>query len=408
MWVDLNSVRITWGEQPATLNFMRDITAQKNLETRLFTTQKLESLGTIASGIAHDFNNLLMAIQGNASLMSLDIGRNDPQYESLKNIEGCVKSGSELTRQLLGFAKGSRYELKPTDLNELIQKSSDMFGHTRKEIHIQTKFNPNLWPAEIDQGQITQALMNIYLNAWQAMPGGGDLVLVTENIKFEGGSDELSDLLPGRYVKITITDDGIGMDEETRERVFEPFFTTKEKGKGTGLGLTSAYGAINNHGGLINVSSSKGEGSTFSIYLRATDKKIEYEETPSEPLLRGEGTLLFVDDEEIILNIGVKLLQKLGYEVITARSGFEAIEIYEANRDSIDMVLLDLVMPGMDGGETYDRLKALNPDIKALLSSGYSVGGKASEILRRGCNGFLQKPYRIKDLSMKIGEILRG
>lgn len=408
MWVDLNSVLITWGGQPATLNFMRDITAQKNLEIRLFNTQKLESLGTIASGIAHDFNNLLMAIQGNVSLMSLDIERNDPQYESLKNIEGCVKSGSELTRQLLGFAKGSRYELKPTDLNELIQKSSDMFGHTRKEIHIQTKFNPNLWPVEIDQGQITQALMNIYLNAWQAMPGGGDLVLVTENIEFDEVSAELSDLKPGRYVRIEITDDGIGMDEETLGRVFEPFFTTKEKGNGTGLGLTSAYGAISNHGGLINVSSSKGEGSTFSIYLRATDKKIKNEETHSEPLLRGEGTLLLVDDEEIILNIGVKLLQKLGYEVITARNGFEAIEIYEANRDSIDMVLLDLVMPGMDGGETYDRLKALNPDIKALLSSGYSVGGKASEILRRGCNGFLQKPYRIKALSIKIGEILKG
>lgn len=408
LWVDLNSVLFTWEGQPATLNFMRDITAQKNLETRLFNTQKLESLGTIASGIAHDFNNLLMAIQGNASLLSLDIGRHAPQYESLKNIERFVKSGSELTRQLLCFAKGTPYELKPTDLNQLILKSSDMFGHARKEIDIQTRLDPNLWPAEIDHGQITQVLLNIYLNAWQAMPGGGNLVLMTENIELDEASAGQSGLKPGRYVKITITDNGVGMDEETREKVFEPFFTTKEKGRGTGLGLTSAYRAINNHGGFIDVSSSKGEGSTFSIYLKATDKKIENEETPSEPLLKGKGTLLFVDDEEIVLNIGVKLLQKLGYEVITARSGFEAIEIYEANRDRIDMVLLDLVMPGMDGGETYDRLKALNPDIKALLSSGYSVGGKASEILSRGCDGFLQKPYRIKALSMKIREILRS
>lgn len=406
LWVDLNTVCINWDDQPATLNSLRDITVQKRLEARLLESEKMEALGTIAGGIAHDFNNLLMAIQGNASLMSLDISSDHPHYESLQSIENCVKSGAELTRHLLGFAKEGKYEIKPTDLNELIKRSAEMFGRTRKEVHIHTKFQRDIRAVEIDRGQMTHTLLNMYVNAAQAMPKGGNLNLETKNVDLNESDAVGTDLKPGKYVRIDIDDNGTGMDKETVKRVFEPFFTTKEIGRGTGLGLASAYGIIKNHGGIIRVSSAVGEGSTFTIYLPASEKEIEKEKKVDGTSLKGVGTLLFVDDEEIILNIGVKILKKLGYKVLTAQSGSEAIRKYSANLGKIDMVILDMVMPDMGGNETFDRLKEIDPDVKVLLSSGYSIAGQATEILKRGCRGFIQKPYRLKALSQKVKEIL--
>jgi CheY-like chemotaxis protein len=259
---------------------------------------------------------------------------------------------------------------------------------------------------EVDRRQVEQVLLNIYVNAWQAMPGGGDLYIQTENIIIDEEYSKPYQVEPGNYVKISITDTGVGMDVTTQQRIFDPFFTTKEMGRGTGLGLASVYGIIKNHNGFINVYSEKGEGTTFNIYLPASEKEAVKEEELNEKLFRGTETLLLVDDEDMILDVGCGIIEKLGHTVLTAKGGKKAVEIYEKNRGRIDLVILDMIMPDMSGGETYDKLKEINPGIKVLLSSGYSVNGQASEILERGCDGFIQKPFNMADLSQKIREIL--
>ena len=207
-------------------------------------------------------------------------------------------------------------------------------------------------------------------------------------------------------MKISVTDTGVGMDKATREKIFEPFFTTKEMGRGTGLGLASVYGIIKNHGGFIDVYSEKGHGTTFNIYLPASEKEVIKERKPAGDTLRGTETVLFVDDEGMIIDVAGELFEQLGYKVLTAGSGKEACEIYEKNKEQIDIVLLDMIMPDMSGSDTYDKMKKIDPDIKVLLSSGYSINGQATEIMDRGCNGFIQKPFKMKELSQKLREIL--
>ncbi len=388
-----------------------NITQEKKLEVQLQRARKMEAIGTLAGGIAHDFNNLLMGIEGNASLVLLDIDSTHTHYEKLKNIQQYVRSGAGLTSQLLGFARRGKYEVKPTNLNELINKSSNMFNRTRKEMEIHRTYQEDIWTVEVDQGQIEQTLLNIYVNAWQAMPGGGKLYLQTENVTLDENYVKPYHFELGRYVKISVTDTGVGMDKATKDKIFDPFFTTKERGsdKGTGLGLASAYGIIKNHHGFINVYSEEGIGTTFNIYLPVSEKDVK-EVTEEKKLpngfLKGTETILFVDDEEMIIDVSEEILKTLGYTILTARSGKEAIEIYSGNKDKIDMVILDMIMPEMDGGKTYDILKKINPEIKVLLSSGYSINGQATEILERGCNDFIQKPFNINQFSQKIREIL--
>jgi len=394
------------GEIIGTLGIYRDITEKKKLEAQVLQSHKMEAIGTLAGGIAHDFNNLLMGIQGHTSLMLLDIGPTHPYYERLKGVEQQVESGAELTKLLLSFARGGKYEVTATNINDLIEKSSTMFARARKEIKIYGKYEKDLWTVEADQGQIEQVLLNLYVNAWQAMPGSGELYLETENVTLDTNYVEPYHVEPGKYVKISVKDTGLGMDKETQQRVFDPFFTTKEMGRGTGLGLASVYGIIKNHGGIINVSSEKGKGTTFTIYLPASRKEITEEKELTHEVSRGKETVFLIDDEDTIIAVGQEIIKALGYTVLVARSGKEAIEIYEKNKDKIDIVILDMIMPDMSGGETYDRIKEINPDIKVLLSSGYSIDGEAKEILERGCDGFLQKPFNMKELSQKIREVL--
>ena len=387
---------------------LRDVTEEERLKQHLQHAEKMEAIGTLAGGVAHDFNNLLMGIMGNASLMKADLEADHPHWEKLTHIESYAESGSALTRQLLAIARGGKYEVKALCLNDVVDRTSRMFGRTKKEIAVHTSCEDNLWLVQADQGQIEQVLLNMYVNAWQAMPSSGDLYLQTENVIIGEGHVRAQQGKQGDYVRISVTDTGIGMDEKTRMRIFEPFFTTKEMGRGTGLGLASAYGIIKNHGGFIDVYSEIGKGTTFSIYLPATHKEDvsrSANERMNRDIQKGEGTVLVVDDEEMIVDVGASILKKIGYQVLVARSGKEAIDIYQNNDTLIDIVLLDMIMPGMGGKETFEKLKEINPSVKVLLSSGYSINAQATELLKCGCLGFLQKPFSMAALSRKLKEL---
>ena len=384
----------------------RDVSEKNRLETQLQQAQRMESIGTLAGGIAHNFNNLLMGIQGNASIIFLDIDSSHPRHKNLKNIETLVDNGAKLAAQLIGYAREGKYEVKPINLNQLVKDTSDTFGMTKKEITVHQELSEDLHGIEADQGQIEQILLNLYVNAVEAMPGGGNLFLKTINVTDKDMIGNLYKANPGNYVLLTVRDTGIGMDKETRERIFEPFFTTKGLASGTGLGMASTYGIIKGHGGYIDVDSEVGKGTTFSIYLPATEEMIEQKKVLSDELVKGKGTILLVDDEEMVLEVGKELLDNLGYEVLLAENGQEALELYKKNLDKIDLVLLDMVMPVMGGGEAFDKMKEINTNVKVLLSSGYSLEGEAKEILKRGCDAFIQKPFKMEQLSQKLMEIL--
>jgi PAS domain S-box-containing protein len=384
--------------------FVIDITDRKTaeeerrkLEVQFQQAQRFEALGTLAGGIAHDFNNLLMNIQGNTSIMLFELNSTHPHFELLKNIEKQVKSGAQLTRQMLGYARKGKFNVKPVDLNQIVDESAETFGRTRKEITIVRKFENDLFSIAADEGQIDQVLLNLYVNAADAMPGGGKLILKTQNQTHLNIKSDHYNPMPGNYVQLTISDTGSGMDNAILERIFDPFFTTKEMGRGTGLGLASVYGIIKSHDGYIDVESEKGLGTTFTIFLPASESGVEGNAEADASLIKGSGTLLIVDDEELVLEV---------YTVLKAHNGTEAVDIFKANHDKIKMVILDIIMPDIGGGEVYDKIKPINSDVKVLLSSGYSVDGQAIELLERGCDGFMQKPFTMEELSGKITQIM--
>ena len=380
--------------------------AKKRLEVQLQQSLKMESLGTLAGGIAHDFNNLLMGVQGRTSLILLDTDPSHPNFVHLTGIEEYVKSAAELTKQLIGFARYGKYQVKPTNINEILDRTSKIFGRAKKQISIHRKYEKKIWTVGVEQGQIEQVLMNLFVNAWQAMPGGGDLYLQTENVMLDENFTKAYTLEPGKYVKISIMDTGVGMDETTLQRIFEPFFTTKTMGRGTGLGLAAVYGIIKSHEGIIDVESERTKGSTFRLYLPVSEMEIKEETDYPKEVLKGTETILLVDDEDMIIDVGKELFETLGYEVLIAKGGEEAVKIYYKNRYKIDIVVLDMIMPGYGGSETFDMLREINPKIKVLLSSGYSIDGQATKILNRGCDGFIQKPFNMMEMSIKLREIL--
>ena len=388
------------------LVILRDITERKRIEAQLQHIERMEAIGTLAGGIAHDFNNLLMAIMGNATLLKQKTTTGELEYRALSRIEEQVQRGSQLTQQLLGYARKGKYQVKTIGLNDIVRENTGTIKRTRKDISIYYDLAADLSNIEADAYQIEQVLMNLFINASDAMPDGGDLFLTTRNVPYNevARHAQLSD--SKKYVFFSVADTGVGMDQKTMGRIFDPFFTTKEMGRGTGLGLSSVYGIVKSHGGYIEVDSAIGKGTTFKIYLPASTKPEQETKKKPQPLVGGEGTILLVDDEEVVLEVTAKLIQSLGYRVIKAAGGNEAIEHFEKKCDSVDLVILDMIMPDMSGRETFDRLRFIDPNARILLSSGYSIDGKAAEIMNRGCKGFIQKPYSIGQLADKIDSIL--
>jgi len=381
---------------------------RQKLEEQLFQSQKMDAIGQLASGVAHDFNNILTGIQGNASLIMMDYNADHMHYQRLSRIEENVQRGAHLTRQLLGFARGGKYEIRTLDINELVRKNAQLFIETKKEIEADFELQDNIYPVEADAGQIDQVLLNIYINAGHAMPGGGNLHIRTANVTLPQKDASAFEMSAGDYVRVSISDTGTGMDQATLKRIFEPFFTTKAKQGGTGLGLASAYGIIRNHGGAVTVQSEPGCGATFIIYLPASSKEVNGEHHNGfNDLVSGSGVILLVDDEPLILDSASAMLEMLGYTVYPAPTGQEALSIYMEKQNLIDLVILDMILPGMNGAQILKMLKDINPGVRVILSSGCSMRGDARNVMDMGCAGFIQKPYSFADLSVLVEKTIR-
>lgn len=408
--VEVRTYPVTIGDQLLVLGNARDITERKRLQQQLFQAQKMESIGTLAGGIAHDFNNLLSGILGYASLAKTRTTRTHPTYNYIDTIERSAIRASELTAQLLAFARGGKYETKSRSLNNIVKEALKIIGRTLdKSIEIEVHSYEPLPMIEADAGQLEQVVINLCINARDAMPDGGKLVIETDVVDITEDYVQMHmGSKPGLYVLLSLTDNGVGMDKATLQKVFEPFFTTKEQGKGTGLGLSMVYGVVKNHGGHVCAYSEPGEGATFKVYLPVNGKPEEEEETKTETetLLTGNELILVVDDEESVRSLAKDILESHGYTVMLAEHGEEAIEIYKARGGDIAIVILDMIMPTMGGRETFLELKELDPKVKALLSTGYSPNGKARDILESGVMGFIQKPYHVNALLSRVRSVL--
>jgi PAS domain S-box-containing protein len=389
-----------------------DITEQRQLEEQLRHIQKMDAIGTLAGGIAHDFNNIIQAIMGYTTVLRDRIGDDAAGMEEIDAIERAGLRASELTTQLLGFARGGKYEVRPIDLNQVVEKIVSMIRHTfDRSIEIRTELVGGLSAIEGDAGQLEQTVLNLCINARDAMRNGGTLTLETRHETFSGDEEEDSEGAPrGKYVSLTLSDTGVGIPPENIPRIFEPFFTTKDPGKGSGMGLAMAYGIVKNHGGHMDVRSVPGGGATFRVLLPASPKELSPSPSsaPEEPVAGGTETILFVDDEASLRLLAKEMLGRLGYKVLTAGNGLEAVAVFTECRSEIAAIILDIIMPGMGGEEAFHRLREIDPSVRILLSSGYALEGKPHRLLSAGANGFLQKPYRVGTLAAALRRVLRG
>ncbi len=375
------------------------------LEEQLRQAQKMEAIGTLAGGVAHDMNNVLGAIMGAASLLKQDTEAEDERQEGITDILEACKRGRKLTRNLLGFARKGKYRRERVYLWQVVGELEEMLGRTvDKRVHIVTELDPEMPAVAGDPDQLHHALMNLCLNAVDAMPEGGTLTVEVDDLVVEAQDDDV----PASYVRVRVSDTGEGMDPETLVHAFEPFYTTKAKGLGTGLGLSMVYGTVENHGGSVHLDSTLGEGTTVTLLLpalRGQDFDGPEETVETEAFQSVGEVVLLVDDEDLIRRVGERLLRKLGYRVLLAPDGATAVRLLDEHTREVSLIILDLVMPDLDGEETFHRLREIDPLVPIVLSSGYSRDDKVKRLLLAGANGFLQKPFELKHLAREMKQI---
>ena len=363
-------------------------------------------MGKSSLGVAHDFNNLLHSIQGRCALIRTEIQDNKEVCKQLDFIEDNVRSAASLTRSLLGYTRGGEHQRKALDLNRLVEQTLETFGRTCKQIQIHTRLSSGSEAVLGDRYQLEQMLANLSVNALQAMPNGGSLTVATEPCVFDGASAGGLGIAPGRYVKLCLSDTGEGIDPAIQDKIFNPFFTTRPPGKGTGLGLASVLEIVKGHNGAIQVDSAPGRGTTFAVHLPAAAVRENRETAARSDIHTGSGRVLLVDDEPMVLEVGAQMLRKLGYEVVQASGGREALGICQEGKEALDVIILDMVMPAMGGEQTFAALKEICPHTPVVLSSGYSLDDKTRRLLDQGAFGFLQKPFGMQALSQLMGKVL--
>ncbi|MBF0530867.1 MAG: response regulator, partial [Deltaproteobacteria bacterium] len=398
------------GNVVAVVEIAQDITKQKTLQAQLQQAQRMESVGILAGGVAHEFNNMLQSIIGYNSLILLDKTENDKEYQSLSAIQKTAQRAAVLVKQLLLYSRKVEFQRHPLELNQEVEEARRILERTiPKMIDIGVHLGSRLWTVLADPIQIGQILLNLGNNAADAMPDGGRLFIQTENISL--GDDYVSNKMgavPGNYVLLTVSDTGCGMDRKTIQHIFDPFFTTKGIGKGTGLGLASVYGIVKGHGGYITCYSEVGQGTTFKIYLPVVASKDIPEDQPSErpSLIGGSETILLADDEEAIRGFASAALQRFGYTVITAVSGEGTLEKLIDQKSKIDLVILDIGMPGMGGHRCLSEILKIDPAAKVMIVSGYSADAHVKKALEAGAAGYVGKPYQLNDLLNKVRSVL--
>jgi len=395
--------------EPAVLAFVTDVSERRKLRAQLLQAQKLDAVGTLAGGIAHDFNNLLQAIHGYAELALLKTSEAQPGRAEFIEIKQAAVRAGELTQGLLTFSRQVPGKLRPVDVNREIVEVMKLLSRTiPKMIKTEVSLANDIRTVGADPVQLHQAVINLVLNARDAMPDGGTLLIETKNVELDDRQCKaLPGCKPGEYVRLLISDTGCGMDCATRDRIFEPFFSTKERGSGTGLGLSIVYGIVKSHGGSINCYSEPGQGTTFRIYLPGIKSEPSVREAQQNQALPvGNETILLVDDEALLRNLASEILTRLGYTVITAAGGPEAMALYETEKERIDLVILDLIMPELSGRECLKRIRNIDPLQKVIIVSGYASNGDAQEFAKEGARGFVRKPYETKMLLQAVRDVL--
>jgi len=406
--VDVRQLRLLISGMLAVIQRQNAEQDRQKLEVQLRQAQKMEAIGTLAGGIAHDFNNLLQAMQGYTELLLIDKTPAHPDFRALSQIGQAIRRGSDLTRQMLTFSRKVEARLESIELNTLIENLVSMLEHTiDRMIAIQLSLEPALLNIRADKGQIEQVIMNLVVNAKDAMPEGGKLDIATANITVgPTAADADFESLPGRYVQLTVADTGSGMAPDTLKNIYDPFFTTKAPGKGTGLGLAMVYGIVKAHGGRITCHSAPGKGTRFVICLPALDRDDSLTAEPSPALpVGGRETILIVDDEEFIRDLGERILTRFGYRVVTAQTAEQALDIVGGGW-SIDLVILDLIMPGMGGRSGLARLLADFPGLPVIVASGYSMDTSVAGLLTQGAKGFIHKPFQLVEMLRLVRGVL--
>ena len=395
------------GKLKSIRGYLSDITDITTMERQLRQAQKMEAIGTLVGGISHDFNNLLQAIMGYTELLFLNKKEDDPDYDNLCALKKMSKRAGDLVKQLLIFSRDAQTKKVLIELNHEINQGKNLLEKTiPRMISIQTDLFPDLWPIEADPLQIEQIILNLGSNASDAMPDGGQIRIRTQNKTIQPGHDN-NGIPSADYILITISDTGHGMDAETLEKVFDPFFTTKTIGKGTGLGLSSVYGIIKNHDGYIRCKSIPGKGTQFQIYLPASKgKHVRVNDKPLQTIKSGHETILVVDDEDAIRELLSEAFENMGYTYLEAVNGEDAIEIYKNKGEKIDLVVLDLSMPGMGGFKCLKEMISIDPNARILMASGYSADTTVTDCTRAGAKGYIRKPYQLNDFFDKIRQIL--
>jgi two-component system, cell cycle sensor histidine kinase and response regulator CckA len=393
-----------------------DITERKEaeqeqdlLKAQLFQAQKMESIGTLAGGIAHDFNNLLTVVLGFSELLLIGKDERDPSYADLQKINQAAKSGADLVKSILAFGRKAEINPRPLKLNYEIEQVKGLLNRTiPKMIEIKLILSDDLATVNADPVQIEQILVNLAVNASDSMPDGGKLVIETKNVTVDQEYSSLNpENAPGDYVLLSVSDTGHGMDKETLNQIFEPFFTTKEKGRGTGLGLAMVYGIVKQHGGHVACDSKPGLGTIFKIYLPVTKVEPKLSAPINEQaLLAGKETVLLADDEEMVRDLGKRILERSGYTVLSAANGKEALDLYKREKGKISLVILDLIMPGMGGKECLEVLLKIEPRVKVLIASGYAAEGQTKDTIATGASGFVGKPYDMRQMLQAVREVL--